>query len=104
MIWEPLNKQGLHFLHININSWLSKRDKIIFIPNKAKAAIIGITESKVDHTVADSEVNFPELIFSDVREIEARLVLLVTLGRISASTQELALQRNWKPCIWHSLT
>ena len=26
---------------------------------KTKAAIIGITESKFDHTVPDSEVNFP---------------------------------------------
>ena len=24
-IWEPLNKKGLHFLHININSLLSKK-------------------------------------------------------------------------------
>ena len=29
------------------------------IANKIKAAIIGITESKLDHTVPDSEVNFP---------------------------------------------
>ena len=59
-IWEPLNKKGLHFLYININSLLSKKDKIRCIANKTKAAIIGITESKLDHTVPDSEVNFPE--------------------------------------------
>ena len=58
-IWETLNKKGLHFLHININSLLSKKDEIRFIANKTKAAIIGITESKLDHTVPDSEVNFP---------------------------------------------
>ena len=56
-IWEPLNK-GLHFLHININSLLLKKDEIRCIGNKTKAAIIGITESKLDHTVPDSEVNF----------------------------------------------
>ena len=50
-IWEPLNKNGLHFLHININSLLSKKDEIGCIGNKTKAAIIGITESKLDHTV-----------------------------------------------------
>ena len=58
-IWEPLNKKGLHFLHININSLLSKKEEIRYIANKTKAAIVGITESKLDHTVPDSEVNFP---------------------------------------------
>ena len=47
------------FLHININSLLSKKDEIRCIANKIKAAIIGITESKLDHSVPDSEVNFP---------------------------------------------
>ena len=36
-----------------------KKDEIRCIANKTKAAIIGITESKLDHTVPDSEVNFP---------------------------------------------
>ena len=27
-IWEPLNKKSLHFLHININSLLSKKHEI----------------------------------------------------------------------------
>ena len=58
-IWEPLNKKGLHFLHININSLLPKIDELKCIANKTKAAIIGITESKLDHTVSDLEVNLP---------------------------------------------
>ena len=58
-IWEPLNKKGLHFLHININSLLPKIDELKGIANKTKAAIIGITESKLDHTVSDLEVNLP---------------------------------------------
>ena len=57
--WEPLNKKGLHFLHININSLLSKTDEIRSVTNKTKATIIGITESKLDHAVPDSEVNLP---------------------------------------------
>ena len=52
-------KKGLHFLHIKINNLLSKKDEIRCIANKTKAAIIGITEPKLDHTVPDSEVNFP---------------------------------------------
>ena len=27
-IWEPLNKKGLHFLHVNINSLLPKIDDL----------------------------------------------------------------------------
>ena len=42
-ILEPLNKKGLHFLHININSLLLKKDEIRWITNKTKAAVIGIT-------------------------------------------------------------
>ena len=56
-IWEPFNKKGLHFLHININSLLPKIDELKCIANKTKAAIIGITESKLDHIVPDLEVN-----------------------------------------------
>ena len=58
-IWEPLNKKGLHFLHRNVNSLLSKKDEIGWIANKTKAAVVGMTESKCDHSVPDSEVNFP---------------------------------------------
>ena len=59
-IWEPLNKKSLDFLHININNLLSKIDELRCIANKAKAAIIGTTESKLDHIVPDHlEVNLP---------------------------------------------
>ena len=60
-IWEPLNKKGLHFLRININSLLPKIDELKCTVNKTKAAIIiGITESKLDHTVYDLEVKVSE--------------------------------------------
>ena len=52
-------QQKRHFLHINLNSLLSKRGEVRSIANKTKAAIIGMTESKRDHTVPDSEVNLP---------------------------------------------
>ena len=58
-IWKPLNRRYLHFLHININSLLKKIDKLRCIINKTKAAIIGITEKKLDHTVSNLEVNVP---------------------------------------------
>ena len=81
-ICEPLNKKGLHFLHININSLLSKIDELKRIVNKTKAAIIGITESKLDHTVQNKNLTILYLIskvmmFSEVTEIEMVMVLLV---------------------------
>ena len=56
-IWERLNKTGLHFLHININSLLPKTDELKCIANKTKATIMGISESKLDHTLPDLKVN-----------------------------------------------
>ena len=58
-IREPLNKKGVHSLDININSLHSKTDGIRFIANKSEAAIIGITESNLDYTIPNSEINFP---------------------------------------------
>ena len=52
-------EKGLHFLHISTNSLLPKIEELKCIVNKTKAAIIGITESKLDHTVPDLEVNLP---------------------------------------------
>ena len=43
-IWEPVNKKGLHFLHININSLFPKIDELKCIANKTKATIIRRTE------------------------------------------------------------
>ena len=58
-IWEPLNKKGLHFLRINISSLLPKIDELKCIASKTNAAVMGITESKLDHTVPDLKVNLP---------------------------------------------
>ena len=54
---ETTYKKGLPFLHININSLLPKTDELKCIANKTKATIIGIAESKLDHTVPDLKVN-----------------------------------------------
>ena len=49
----------MDFFHININSSLQKIDKLKCNANKTKAAIIGITKSKLDHTVSGLEINLP---------------------------------------------
>ena len=46
-IWKPLNKKGLHFQHVNINSLLSKKDEMRCTASKTKAVVIGIKESNL---------------------------------------------------------
>ena len=55
--FEPFRKRGLHFLHINVNSLLSKIDELRDVVGHTKLAILGITESKLDSSVSDQEVN-----------------------------------------------
>ena len=57
--WKPSENKGLHFLHLNSNSILPKLDELKTIAGNTKAAIIGITESKVDNSISDSEVEIP---------------------------------------------
>ena len=56
-IWDPFKKRGMHFIHININSLLPKIDELRNIATETNAAVIGITESKLDSSVANNEVN-----------------------------------------------
>ena len=55
--WANLDKRGPHFLHLNINSLLSTIDQLRLTAKKFKAAVIGISESKLDETVLDGEVS-----------------------------------------------
>ena len=57
--WKPFENKSLHFLHLNINSILPNSDELKTITGNTEAAIIGITESKVDNSISDSEVEIP---------------------------------------------
>ena len=54
-------------MHININSLLPKIDEIRYIAKLSEAAVIGISESKLDDSVLSSEIQIEnyELIRSD---------------------------------------
>ena len=56
-LFESFRKRGFHFLHINVNSLLLKIDELRDIISRTKPAILGITESKLDSSVSDQEVN-----------------------------------------------
>ena len=61
-IWSPFRKRGLHMIQLNINSLLPKLDEIRNIAKHAKPAIFGITESKLDNTISDFEINIDEYV------------------------------------------
>ena len=54
--FEVFTRKGLHFIHLNINSLLPKIDELRYIAKNSNAAVIGISETKLDNTVYDSEV------------------------------------------------
>ena len=43
-------------MHLNINGLLNKIDELLYIARSSIAAVIGITETRLDNTVYDSEV------------------------------------------------
>ena len=53
--WNAFQCKGLHFLHINVNSLLPKIEEVNLIANKSNATILGISETKLDNTIMDSE-------------------------------------------------
>ena len=55
--WKVFNKRGLHLIHLNINSIVSKIDELRIITKKSRASVIGITESKLDETILDEEID-----------------------------------------------
>ena len=54
--FEAFNNKGLHLIRLNINSLLPEIDKLCNIAKCSNAAVIGITETKLDNTVYNSEV------------------------------------------------
>ena len=54
--WDVFKARGLHFIHINTNSLLPKIEELRRISCQSKAAVIGISESKIDNSIFDSEI------------------------------------------------
>ena len=48
---DIFKSRGLHFIHLNINSLLPKIEELRIIAKSTNAAIIGISESKLDESV-----------------------------------------------------
>ena len=54
--WEVFKAWGLHFIHISINSLSLKIEELCHIACLSNAAVIGISESKLDNSIFNSEI------------------------------------------------
>ena len=54
--WNIFKSRGLHFIRININSLLPKIEELRTIAKSTNAVIIGISESKLNESVLEPEV------------------------------------------------
>ena len=57
--WSIFQKRGLHFVHLNINSFPSKIEELRKIAKDTNSAEIGLSETKLDKTKFDSEISIP---------------------------------------------
>ena len=55
--WKKIRNRGLHFIHLNINSLLPRIDELRKIVKISNPTIIGITETKLDNSIGDSEIS-----------------------------------------------
>ena len=55
--WSVFNSRGLHFILLNVNSLLPKIDELRNIAKLSNAAVIGISESKLDDFILSSEIH-----------------------------------------------
>ena len=51
--WNVFRSRGLHFIHLNINSLLSKIEELSYIATSIDTAVIAICESKLDASVLE---------------------------------------------------
>ena len=54
--WVIFRSRGIHLIHLNVNSLLPKIDEIRHIARLSNATVIGLTESKLDDSILDSEI------------------------------------------------
>ena len=55
--FDCFKRKGLHFIHINIRSLISKLSEIKILANNSSAAVIAISETWLDSSVTDAEIN-----------------------------------------------
>ena len=54
-----MKSKGLNFIHINTRSLLPKLEELRIIAAETRVAVIGVTETWLDYSVANAEVEIP---------------------------------------------
>ena len=54
--WDVFRSKRIHLIHLSVNSLFPKIDEIHYIAERTKATVIGITESKLDESIFQSEI------------------------------------------------
>ena len=58
--WNIFKSRGLAFIHLNIDSLLPKFEKLGIIANLTYIAIIGISESKIDKSILEPDIQIDD--------------------------------------------
>ena len=93
--WYVFKAKGIYLIQLNVNSLLPKIDEIRYIAASTSAAVIGISESKLDETILQSEIQI-SMICSDVIGTETAEVSLALLEVISATYKNAFCRRKLK--------
>ena len=87
--WNEFDKKGLHFLHINLYSFLPKIEEIKNIAKKSKATVIDISETKLDGIIFDAEIY-----------IEVYSIVRCDRDMTSVSALKIFFLKMLKPSLW----
>ena len=58
--WNIFKSRGLQFIHLSINNFLPKIEELCIIAKSTNAADIGISESKLDESVLEPEIEIDD--------------------------------------------
>ena len=95
--WTVFKKRGLYFVHININSLLTKiDDELQYITKLSEVAVIGISQSKLDDSVLSSEIENENYNHLALLAIDTVVVLLVSQEIIYLTTRNFFFPLTWK--------
>ena len=56
-MYKCFDRKGMHFIHLNIRSLLPKMSEVRIIAQRTKAAVIAMSETWLDPSIQDSEVD-----------------------------------------------
>lgn len=68
--FEVYTIQGLHFIHLNVNSLPTNIEELQYIAKNSTRVVVDMSEIKLDETVYDSEITIDGYNQFQVTEIE----------------------------------